>query len=224
MNATAATISLTCPLCQTRFESAAPGDWSIGEKDTDFCPRYIGSNPLPLLAHCCPTCGFAGHEADFAPFDNERHADKVKRMLTSIEADDASGAGSGSDGVGAVERYRRMALIAIYRNRPSLEVADIYLKAVWCARTAGLPGEDHCRQKAIRYFEMSVAAGDVPAGRRAMVQYLIGELHRRAGNTAKAREWFAKIDATALPAADLWIVVWRDRQLAKMIADDATAG
>lgn len=197
------TIELGCPICGASFPAQVPEALAIAEKESDFCPRFLGVNPLPWLVHVCEGCGFAGVPGDFSPITDSRQAEKIRRLLQNGAADRPRT---------GIDRFRRAAVIATERNRPLATIGDLYLKAAWCARVDGIrDGSDgHCRQKALQYFEMAVRAREVSGAERAVLTYLIGELYRRAGNTAKANEWFERVDATT---AEPWLIGWRDRQM-----------
>lgn len=200
---------LTCPLCGCRFTTQAVGSFSIGEKDSDFCPRYLGANPLPHMVHVCPDCGYTGTDADFTPIEDAKLREKLQRGVESMATQKEP------DGV---ERYRRLALLLIQRGAPSTAVADAYLKASWVARLSGLDGEESAQRKAVQYFEMALAAKEIAEPERPVVTYLVGELYRRRGDINKAREWLtrAREESADKPA---WLAKAIGEQLARLSTD-----
>lgn len=145
--------SLTCPCCEQSFETQLVIGYQVGEKDSDFCPRYLDGNPLPHLLHVCPGCGFVGFEADYR---NLKDASQIKKIVNLLAGFHWQKGGT----LGGAERYRRAALIATYTGKRSAEVADLYLQATWCSRMEGEPDDEqkNARRKAVKYFELALAA------------------------------------------------------------------
>ena len=165
-------ITLVCPVCEGGFDSQHARDFGVGERESVFCPRFLGANPLPYLIHLCPQCGFVGTVAEYEPLDEDhlRERDKLARALRDIGVERIT---TGTD------RYRRLALLHIHRGTPSLAVADAYLKASWCARLDAEPGEADCQRAAAKYFALAIASGDVGAEDRPTIERLIEELRQR---------------------------------------------
>lgn len=198
---------LDCPICRHGFESRLVTGFRIGEKEADFCPRYLDGNPLPEFLHVCPQCGFVGFEADFKPWDDPGKAERVRTLLNGFHWQ------QGQALLGA-ERYRRAALIGIYAGKRSAEVADLYLQATWCSRMEGEPDDEqkNARRKAVKYFELALAAEEFSTDDLAVVHYLVGELYRRLGDKDKALKHFGQLDD--LDRVEPWLLEWRDRQRA----------
>ncbi|MDC1142243.1 DUF2225 domain-containing protein [Planctomycetota bacterium] len=199
-------IKLTCPCCTHDFESVLIVNYSVGGKDPDFCPQYLGANPLPNFLHVCSECGFCGYEADYRNLKDDAKIKRVNELLAGFHW-------SKDQELGGAERYRRAALISIYSGRKSAEVADLFLQATWCSRMEGEPDEEqkNARRKAVKYFELALSADEFADSDFPVVHYLIGELSRRLGNAEKAREHFSKLDD--LVDVDEWLIKWRDTQL-----------
>lgn len=197
---------LSCPCCETEFETRLVTGFRIGDKDADFCPRYLDGNPLPNFLHVCPDCGFVGYEADYRNMDET----KVKRVGTLL----AGFHWEKNQSLGGAERYRRAALIGIYTGKRSAEVADLYLQATWCSRMEGENDDDQkgARKKAVKYFELAMAAEEFSPDDMPVVHYLLGELNRRLGEDKKALKHFDKMDD--LEKVDKWLIEWRDKQKA----------
>ncbi len=198
---------MKCPACDHGFESKLVTGFKIGDKDPDFCPRYLDGNPLPAFLHVCPECGFIGYESDYRHMRDEKVLKRVRELLAGFHWQKGQA-------LGGAERYRRAALIAIYAGKRSAEVADLYLQATWCSRMEGEQDDDqkNARRKAVKYFELALAAEEFGADDLAVVHYLLGELNRRLGNDKAALEHFAKLDA--LDKVEPWLKEWRDRQKA----------
>ncbi len=201
-------VELKCPCCANEFQSQLVLSYSVGEKESDFCPRYLGANPLPNFLHVCEDCGFVGFEADyrrFADTEDESSVEKIRKCLRGLQWE------KGQILTGA-NRYRRAALIAIYAGKTSAEIADLYLQATWCARMDGEDddGQRQPRKKAVKYFELALASDEFAPDDLPVVHYLMGELNRRLGDEDKARTHFEKLDE--LSQTEDWLLEWRDRQ------------
>jgi uncharacterized protein len=200
-------LSLTCPACRNRFESRLVVGYQIGDKDSDFCPRYTDGNPLPGFLHVCPDCGYVGYEADYRNLTDEGQISRVQTLLAGFHW-------TPGQELGGAERYRRAALIGTYIGKRSAEIADLYLQATWCSRMQGEPDDEqrNARRKAVKYFKLALEAEEFSRDDLPLVHYLLGELYRRLGNADSAREHFGRMDEFA--DIDEWLKEWRDKQLA----------
>jgi len=198
---------LTCPCCTHEFESKLVTSFTIDDKDSDFCPRYVGGNPLPEFLHVCPECGFIGFEADYRILTDEKTIKRVNTLLAGFHW-------TKQQILGGAERYRRAALIGIYAGKRSAEVADLYLQATWCSRMEGEDDDEQkgARRKAVKYFELAMAAEEFSPDDLPVVHYLLGELNRRLGEADKALKHFNLMDD--LEKVDPWLIEWRDKQRA----------
>lgn len=197
--------SLTCPCCSREFETQLVTGYRIGEKEYDFCPRYLDGNPLPNFLHVCPDCGYVGFEADYRHLKDEGKVQKVRHLLKGFHWEN----GQKLEGP---DRYRRAALIGIYSGKKSAQIAELYLQATWCSRMDGEPDDEQkgARRKAVKYFELALASDEFSTDDLAVVHYLIGELSRRLGEDKKALLHFKKLDQ--LEKVDDWLIEWRNRQ------------
>lgn len=199
--------SLKCPICMRDFESQLVIGYRVGEKEADFCPRYLDGNPLPSFLHVCPACGFVGFEADYRAKLEPEKVESVKRVLAGL-------AWQENQVLGGPERYRRAALIGMYWGKKSAQIADLYLQATWCSRMDGEPEAEErgARKKAVKYFELALASEEFSDVDTPVVHYLLGELYRRLGDAGKARQHFSSLDN--FQNVDKWLMEWRDKQAA----------
>jgi uncharacterized protein (DUF2225 family) len=183
-------IELTCPICFARFTSQAVlSTNSFGGKRTDFHERAAGAQPLPYFIHVCSRCGYAGSERDFgdeaevSPMLKEHVWDELAPKL-------AEGSILGS------EKYEFAAKVATWQGAEPRRVADLLLRAAWCCVDEGdVEAERYFRRQAAWTFERALASYDgVERDERAVLTYLVGELWRRVGDMALAREWFDKVE------------------------------
>lgn len=182
-------IDLTCPVCGNRFNSQAVlSTNAFGGKRTDFHERAAGTQPLPYFIHLCARCGYAGCERDFSeeaevgPLLKEHVWDELAPRLPS-------GVVTGSD------KYEFAAKVAIWQGAEPRRIADLLLRAAWCCVDEGdIEAERYFRRQAAWMFERALASYDgVEREERAVLTYLVGELWRRCGDSAKARTWFERV-------------------------------
>jgi uncharacterized protein (DUF2225 family) len=199
--------TLSCPCCAREFESALVVSYQVESKDPDFCPRYVGGNPLPDFLHVCPGCGFVGFEADYRNLKEPARVTRVKEVLNGLRWKEGTR-------LGGAERFRRAALIGVYSGKRSAEVADLFLQATWCSRMEGEPDDEqrNARRKAVKYFELALKAEEFSPDDLPVVHYLLGELYRRLGREEEARRHFDALDEHE--SAEPWLLEWRNRQRA----------
>ena len=89
-------------------------------------------------------------------------------------------------------RYEFMALIYEWEDRESMEVGDSFLRASWVARQRSNREKERLYQReAVRRFEEALEIGECEEPeRRAVVSYLVGDLHRRLNRRRRAGTWF----------------------------------
>ena len=195
-------ITLQCPVCGTWFVSRSVAE--IGPPagtHTDFHRRADGPRALACLVHMCSGCGFAGVQDDFA-------GDEVSAASATEMAGDRVPVTTCESVLGS-EKYEAAAAIAERRGAGPLAVGDLLLRAAWCCvDEADVEGERFFRWKAAASFEGALSRYDeVSRDRRAEYTYLVGELWRRAGERARAREWFDRVAGeVADPATEGWIL------------------
>ncbi len=189
--------TLTCPACHTTFKVQVVGSCGYAGKDTDFRPHYWGLDPLPLFVHTCPRCLFSGYEAHFAaPVSEELRKWLVEeRGLGRLQSDTGS------------RRYTLAARCREQAGDNDIAIADMYLRASWCARVEeDRPMERLSQRRAVECFQRALAAGLVPPNQQAAITYLVGELYRRLGDFELATAYLARVkedDWSALAARQL---------------------
>ena len=183
-------IDLTCPVCETQFRSqAVVSTNSFGGKRTDFHERAAGTQPLPYLVHMCNRCGYTGSERDFtdeAEVTAEVRAQVWSELAPAITRAPITGS----------EKYEAAAKVAEWQGMEPRHTADLLLRAAWCCVDEGdIEAERYFRRQAAWAFERALASWDgVAREERAVLTYLIGELWRRVGDGAQARQWFDRVE------------------------------
>jgi uncharacterized protein len=174
---------------------------------TDFRRRTNGPEPLAYQVHMCSGCGFAGVEDDFA---SDESSGESAAALSGKRT-----AAPPAEGVLASEKYEAAAATARRRGEGPRAVGDLLLKAAWCSIDEGdVEAERFFRREAARSLESALARyDDVKREERAVTTYLVGELWRRVGDSARAREWFDRVaDEVTDVAAQNWVVGLAEQQ------------
>jgi uncharacterized protein (DUF2225 family) len=182
-------IELRCPICESTFRSqAVVSTNSFGGKRTDFHERAAGTQPLPYLVHTCNRCGYSGAERDFSD-DAEVTPMLREHVWNELTPRLPTEALSGS------EKYELAAKIAEWQSMEPRHIADLLLRAAWCCvDESDIEAERYFRRKAAWTLERALNSYDgVIREERAVLTYLVGELWRRVGDVAQAKEWFDRV-------------------------------
>jgi uncharacterized protein (DUF2225 family) len=185
-------IELTCPVCETRFDSHRIASTNSMGQDTDFRPRAAGLDPQPHYVHVCPRCLFAAFEGDYGGVE-----DSVREfVLSGRHAPEELVPGGQAASISGSVKYLLAARCYSEDTRASdLRLADLYLRASWCARVEGEAAREREAQcQSILLFEEALEAGEVADGQRRTILYLLGELYRRVSRYELA---LAMFDAAA---------------------------
>ncbi|MCJ7752274.1 MAG: DUF2225 domain-containing protein [Armatimonadetes bacterium] len=198
-------IELDCWVCGERFMRDEPRAYAMTGRGSDLCPQPVGFNPLPLLLHTCPTCGFT---ADGRGFQPSRDDDQVRNWVL------AGGLTRVADEMPDTDysRYEMAALCEARRIQPSaLQLAEYYLAASWQAQLdEALDVVDDYPEKAAQYLEKALLVGELDDEERAVMTYLVGELRRRLGEFEAALRLF---DEAAVQYAEYGGPKWMVRAL-----------
>ena len=197
---TLSTLNLTCPVCDAEFSShRIASTHSIGQ-DTDFRPHTGGVDPQPHYVHVCPACYFAAFEGDFESADEHirdfvlSHDHQPEEVLT---AGDLTGLCGSTKYLLAARCY------AEDERAGCLRLADLYLRASWCARQEGLMQREHETQiESIMLFEEALEAEEIAEEQERVILYLLGELYRRVGRHELAIAMFEKAAAAPIGEPD----------------------
>ncbi|MDQ3244422.1 MAG: DUF2225 domain-containing protein [Gemmatimonadota bacterium] len=201
-------IELSCPVCGNSFHSQAVVTTNaFGGKRTDFHERAAGTQPLAYLVHMCGGCGYSGAETDF---DRDGEVSPLLRehVLSELAPHvPVSVTGSG--------KYEAAAKVAQWQSTDERQIADLLLRAAWCCVDEGdVEAERYFRRQAAWMFERALARYDgVPKEERAVLTYLVGELWRRVGDLAKARDWFDRVpEEVREDSSQRWILAAAEQQ------------
>lgn len=179
-----------CPVCNEKLKVEHLGSTNtFGGQDTDFRSHAAGFDPLHIVIAMCEHCGYSDFSHSFA---QQQFSEAEKQAIRSVVEL------SGEKTIPSSLKYRNAARIAIIMSEKSELIANLYLRAAWSAADEKKPeGEIESRKLAIDYFQKALEKKEIPQGNEAVIQYLIGELYRRIGDSAKAREYFDSVLAYA---------------------------
>jgi len=185
-------VVLHCPVCDSSFATQRIASTNSVGQDTDFRPLTAGIDPQPHYVHVCPKCHFAAFEGDFGAVQDE-----VKHMVQSpayAPEDTLQGEEVGS--LRGSTKYLLAVRCYSQDDRASdLRLADLYLRASWCARQEeDLSREREAQTQAILLFEQALEEGEVADNQLRTILYLLGELYRRIGRHELAIPMFDRAE------------------------------
>lgn len=199
-----------CPVCEARFAVHAVQSAGSYRADSDFRPHHWGPDPIDGYVHSCVECGFSGYERDYSHGVSEMVIRKIRKFLSPRTRDLSRSSAP-------FFRYEFLALIYEWEDRPSLEVGDGFLRASWVARGCRNREKERLYQReAVRRFEEALEIGECEEQEeRAIVSYLVGELHRRLNRKRRAETWFhrAQEEYDLLEADDEEALSWLGEQI-----------
>jgi hypothetical protein len=193
---------------------------SKGPKTSDLRVFAEGPDPLPLQLCACSGCGFVGTVSGFEEHAPKGSlvvpADAVGCFFSQDEWDDAHdpmladrAAATASTFQAQVEehltpraeagrtdaatRYEHLAQVERWRGNGPLKEADAYLRAAWLHSDASdADAERRCRARAVHCYQQAVQERKWFQRREdlCVVGYLVGDLHRRLGDSAEAQKWY----------------------------------
>jgi hypothetical protein len=160
---------------------------------TDLHRLTSGFSPLEFMVNSCQRCGFTGDQHDFSGNVEPHVAAEIDRRIRPHVGDEK---------LTTDTRWEFSALISEWRGMAPEAVAQQYLHAAWTAASADK--EAYYRRRAADWFERALEEG-VEEDERPTLEYLVGELYRRVGDTAVAHQWFdvAIEDATQTDLKEL---------------------
>ncbi|MDP6460885.1 MAG: DUF2225 domain-containing protein [Gemmatimonadota bacterium] len=203
-----------CPVCEARFQSVTPLCTGSHAADSDFRPHFWGADPLGAQVQSCEECGFSGYAQDYLDGVEESVLRKIRKFLSprvrDISLPDT-----------AFYKYEFLALIYEWEDRSSLEVGDSFLRASWMARTVANREKERLYQReAVRRFEEALEIGECEDPEtRAVVSYLVGDIHRRLNRRRRAEGWFlrAREEYDLLEERTRTSVEWLGDQIARQM-------
>jgi uncharacterized protein (DUF2225 family) len=180
---TTATVPVKCPTCGIKFNShQLPLLVDTGKRNSELRQDFEGEYDQfePYAVCTCPSCGKADWMHTF-PATQEIAVLDQPRTTPHLQ-------------------FRAAAVAAEQRPGNQYTVGLFYIHAAWCADDArAYPQAREYRRLAADAFHKSLLDVSCPHPERPIVEYLIGELHRKAGDFEKSRQHFNEVIAR-LPA------------------------
>lgn len=186
---------IVCPVCQKKFsiKTIKKSSNKAIKRESDFYVHYNLINPYFYEVLLCNHCGYAALSTDFAKI-RPGQADLVRKKVTpkwqNKTYPDIYNVNI------AIERYKLALLNYFFTEDVASKKAMTCLKIAWMYRLLkDKPNELTFLKQAIEGFEHAYTEEKFPfyEMNEFMVQYLIGEMHRRVGNDDKALSWFGKV-------------------------------
>jgi uncharacterized protein (DUF2225 family) len=170
-------INVKCPRCGTVFNTTQlPVLLDTGYRNSELRQDLKGALP-PLeqyAVHTCPSCNHAGWSNSFT---------EVEEQTTLTEAAEIKHL-----------QFRSAAIAAEREGRDFYTVGLFFLHAAWCADDSNARTQSaEYRRLTADAFKKSLTDGSCPLNQRSEIQYLIGELLRRAGDFEASREHFKQV-------------------------------
>jgi len=207
-------ISLTCPCCHTKFESLDVTISSTCGSSTDLRPIAGGSDPLYMIIHTCPSCGYTGyHYTGYHDAFKRKRLDPalrehIREQITPLIKHFSVTPKLPYEFVAPERQYEFAAWIAQWKGDSLQSIGDLYLRAAWCCNDSKDPRKERFyRLKALEYFERAMELKEISVSDTGGYTYLIGELHRRVGEIGAANVWFDRVvEATNGDPKRQWLI------------------
>jgi uncharacterized protein (DUF2225 family) len=150
---------------------------------TDFRPYAGGFQPLSFALLICPVCGYTARSHRFGDPVPDGMKEFVRGSITPFLP---------RRDVLAETKYEIAAKIAEFSSNSSLVIADLLLRAAWCAgdRKRGCMEEIEFRKRAITWFVRALDDPVTLEEQRFRAMYLCGEEYRRIGDLTESGRWF----------------------------------
>lgn len=173
-------VGVQCPDCSVKFISKQmPVLIDTGYRNSELRQDFKGAMPQfeQFAVTACPNCGRSDWVNNFPG-------------ITDIEG----AARFGQPNIAPHIMFRAAANCAERLGRDFFNIGLFYLHAAWCADDdqAVLQSKEY-RMLGIRAFSKSLADGTCPFNRRIEIEYLIGELYRRAGEFERSLNHFRQV-------------------------------
>jgi len=172
-----AEVGVKCTNCGVKFTSRQlPVLYDTGYRNSELRQDFKGK--IPQMEHyavvTCPSCGKADWSTNFEPTSDPT-------VLTQPS-------------MASHLQFRQAAIVAERQGRDFYNIGLLYLHAAWCADDVRAdPQAREYRKHASDAFCKSLVDVSCPVARRAEIEYLVGELLRRAGEFEAARQHFNQV-------------------------------
>jgi uncharacterized protein (DUF2225 family) len=195
-------IGVKCPNCGIKFTTRQlPEVYDTGLRNSEM--RQHIDDVKPCYEHwtiaTCPSCGRADWATSFPPTDE---------ICTLSQPQSPPHV-----------QYRQAALAAERQGKNLYGAGLFYLHAAWCADDVGaLPQARQYRKLAADTLRKSLVDVSCPIANRPEIEYIVGELYRRAGDFETCRDYYAGIIGRMPPK--FAVMARKLMRLAELQSDD----
>ncbi len=191
-------ITLICPICESSFTSSSVGSCGYASKRSDFRPNYWGWNPVEFFYHLCPHCGFCASESVY----HSKVTNRVfqEEILTLGPLLDYSLEKKLERAFICMEKMNDFRLISL----DEFNLANNWIEAFWWASKPDQAAK--IGKIVLSYFHKAFEKALIPAKQIFVIQYLMGEIHRRLGHEKEATELFDEVISSTKGSTEFkWI-------------------
>ncbi|NPV92963.1 MAG: DUF2225 domain-containing protein [Firmicutes bacterium] len=184
---------VTCPVCQEVFRTKMVRSSRLVRLgiDSDFRTRYQDFEPLWYAVWVCPVCYYANYRTDFLnlPDINRR---VLKNFKDKRQKNYNPGFGSQRTLRDIIEGYRLVLDCAESIKEKDEKMGSLWLNLAWLYEDIGDEAKvTEAAEKARYYLENCyLGSGNMNPERLQKIGYLTGEMYRKLGEYAKARDFF----------------------------------
>jgi uncharacterized protein (DUF2225 family) len=172
-----ADIGVKCPVCGVKFSSKQlPVIVDTNRRNSELRQDFEGKIPqFEQYAVCtCPSCGYAdwAHRYEVT---NETSVLTARKLTPHIQ-------------------FRSAAIAAEKEGRDFYSIGIFYLYAAWCADDSyAVQQAKEYRKLAVDFLKKSLVDGSCPKNQKEEIQYLVGEIMRRAGDFEQSKDHFRQV-------------------------------
>ncbi len=184
---------VNCPSCKSIFttQKVRTRRLKVLERQPDFYVKYEGVDPLYYQVWICPNCGFSATESEYTDLRRDERDLLYEKISKKWMQRDFGNVRTFEE---AEESFKLALITAQLLKKSRGYIGSIFLKLGWLNRGKSEEKENEYLKSALDILEEAYQEEYFPiAGlNEVALSYLIGELHRRFGNTKEAIHWYAK--------------------------------
>lgn len=137
-------VTLTCPVCDTAFETQLlTSTNTIGMRTTDLRSLAAGFQPQAFLIHTCPSCGYSSFEDGFSGGEDAEEGVTIDPAIVARVRESITPLIQNRE-VDAARKWELASWVAEWSGEPAQDLGWFNLNAAWCCQDA-LAMEDAAR-------------------------------------------------------------------------------
>lgn len=183
---------LSCPICEQSFTLYSPKSRTcqLIKRDPDFCPYYQGINPLFYQIWVCPHCSYASYKDHWSDVSSREKSQIELLIKQSTERMRFDFTRSDRNLFAALLSYQlAYRCYTKRRNAGAFLLGNIQLRLAWLCRYGNDLKRERIHLETARIHFQKAYQHDAGKNAASKMAFLIGEIHRRAGNNRDALEW-----------------------------------